>query len=145
MNHMSEEINDKLPLRPEDKNTALFANLVLQQMNMALMFLGKTGHPESGQPMMDLESAELIIDQLEMLKIKTKGNLEAREEHLLQQSLTNLRMAFVEAVDAAPTGPAMQPPTPTPAAGPGGETKTVNSDAAAQNEEESRIKYSKKY
>src|SRR2546426_11284639 len=84
----------------EEIMSALFANMVVQQTNMALMLLGKVPHPESGQHFRDLDGAKMFIDQLEMLEVKTKGNLEKEEDALLKQSLTMLRMAFVEAVDA---------------------------------------------
>ena len=40
-----------------------------------------------------------------MLEAKTRGNLDPREEGLLKQSLTSLRLAFVEAV-SHPAAPA---------------------------------------
>ena len=69
----------------EEMHSALFAYLVMQQANMAMMLLGKTPHPETGQTVQDLESAKLFIDQLEMLEAKTKGNLNAEESKLLKQ------------------------------------------------------------
>src|SRR4030095_5244099 len=86
----------------EEMQSALFAQLIMQQSNLAMMLLGKVPHPESGQPVRDLESARLFIDQLEMLEVKTKGNLNKEEEMLLKQSLMALRMAFVEAVESPP-------------------------------------------
>ena len=62
-----------------EARSALFANLVLQQTNMALMFLGKTPGPEGMTPPRDLEAASLFIDTLEMLAEKTRGNLDAHE------------------------------------------------------------------
>src|SRR6266404_4064129 len=81
-----------------DIQSALFAQLVMQQANMAMMLLGKVPHPESGQTIKDVEAAQLFIDQMEMLEAKTKGNLTKEESGLLKQSLMSLRMAFVEAV-----------------------------------------------
>ena len=60
---------------PEEIRSALFAQMVMQQSSMAMMLLGKTPHPETGQMVRDLEAAKLFIDQLEMLEVKTKGNL----------------------------------------------------------------------
>ena len=67
--------------------SALFANMIVQQTNMALMLLGKVPHPETGEKYKDLESAKMFIDQLEMIEVKTKGNLDKREDGLLKQSL----------------------------------------------------------
>lgn len=79
----------------------LFAELVLRQTQLALVLLGKLPHPESGTVKCDLEQARVAIDLLEMLELKTKGNLTKEEETLLKQSLMTVRMAFVEAADLA--------------------------------------------
>src|SRR5882724_1145920 len=100
--------------RPE-MMAAVFTNMVMQQTNMALMFLGQVPHPETGQPVRDLDAARMFIDQLEMLDAKTKGNLDKREEGLLKQSLTALRMAFVEAVNSeAPPAAEKKPASASP-------------------------------
>src|SRR5579863_3579142 len=83
----------------EEMLAALFANMVIQQTNMAMMLLGKVAHPETGKFIHDVEAAKMFIEQLEMLEVKTKGNLSKQEEGLLKQALTALRMAFVEAID----------------------------------------------
>src|SRR5215472_13671572 len=83
-----------------DAGSALFAQLVVQQANMAMMLLGKVPHPETGQTVKDTEAARLFIDQLEMLETKTKGNLTKEESSLLKQSLMSLRLAFVDAVNS---------------------------------------------
>lgn len=147
MNREPEEAKDLDQLSREDKNSVLFANLVLQQTNMALMFLGKIQQSEDGPPMFDLASAEMIIDQLEMLQQKTKGNLSARESQLLQQSLTNLRMAFVEAVETDRAGSAASPPAPETSSMPEQKAKVVAEPNApvTDKEEAGRVKYSKKY
>jgi len=118
-------------LSPEERMSALFAQLVVQQANMATMLLGRVPHPESGKVIQDIEAARLFIDQLEMLEAKTKGNLTKEEAGLLKQSLMSLRLAFVEAVDTPPQSAAPPPPAPEPA-------KPVP-------EEEHHKKFSKKY
>src|SRR5580704_14370688 len=92
--------------------SALFAHLVMQQSNMAMMLLGKTAHPETGELMHDVETARMFIDLLEMLEAKTRGNLTKEEATLLKNALTATRMAFVESVNA----PAPQPAAAKPAA-----------------------------
>jgi len=122
---------------PDEMNSALFAQLVMQQASMAMLLLGKTAHPETGQVVRDLEAARLFIDQLEMLEGKTKGNLTPEEAALLKQSLMSLRMAFVECVDSpAP------PPGAAPAAEPGA---PATAPAVAPSDDESRKKFTKKY
>jgi hypothetical protein len=138
----------------EELMSAMFANMVIQQANMAMMLLGKVAHPETGQFMHDLEAARMFIDQLEMLEVKTKGNLSKQEDGLLKQALSALRMAFVESVDApAPAGkivgaepehaaePAPEPPAPAAAA----EVKSASPAPAPESPDESRKKFSKKY
>lgn len=153
---MSESEDLKNPLEGmsrEEAMAALFANMVMQQTNMALMFLGKVPHPESGKEVRDLEMAQLFIDQLEMLEAKTKGNLDKREEGLLKQSLTAVRLAFVEAVQSQPA-PTAGPGEPgvgtargpeTPAAAQPGQAPPASKPEAAEPEAESHKKFSKKY
>src|SRR5579859_1515099 len=117
---MSEPGTDTAHLR-EEMHSALFAQLVMQQSNLAMMLLGKVAHPETGKAVKDLDAAQLFIDQLEMLEAKTKGNLTKEEAALLKQNLMTLRLNFVEAVEA----PEGQPASPSQAA------KTSESGTAA--------------
>ena len=98
-----------------DTMSARFAHMVAQQSSMALMLLGKTAHPETGQTVQDLDAAQFFIDQLEMLELKTKGNLSPEEAALLKQSLMSLRMAFVESVNAPSPAKTAPEPGETPA------------------------------
>ena len=132
-------------LSRDDLTSAMFANLVIQQANMALMFLGKVPNPDTGELMQEIDSAKLLIDQLEMLEVKTKGNLNKNEDRLLKQSLMSLRMAFVEAVDnplpprtpAKPQAPA-EPATPS-------QTSGASPATPQPVEEDSRKKFTKRY
>lgn len=126
---------------PAEVMSALFANLVIQQANMALMFLGKVSHPETGRTLMDLDSAQLMIDQLEMLLVKTKGNLDKQEAALLQDSLMNLHLAFVEAAEApgGPVAPAQASPSAPPP------SNAAPAASPTPGEEEHRRKFTKKY
>src|SRR5438046_8752275 len=95
------------PSRQEELSF-LFAQLVLQQSNMAMMLMGKVAHPESGKVVQDVDAARLFIDQLEMLEAKTKGNLSKEEDHLLKQTLMSLRLNFVETVETSGSAPSQQ-------------------------------------
>lgn len=116
----------------EEHLSAVFATMVMQLTNMAAMFMGKVPNPETNQPMVDLDSAQIFIDQLEMIEARTKGNLSPEEQNILKQALTMLRMSFVEAVESAEK----KSPTPAPA-GP--------SPAGEAAESDSRKKFTKKY
>jgi hypothetical protein len=134
---------------PDEHRTALFAHLVMQQTNMAMMLLGKVPHPETGQTTQDIESARIFIDILEMLEARTKGNLTNEESRLLKQTLMTLRLAFVEAVESTPA-PAQQrteaasataqPSAPAEKAAPADQAAT-----SVATEDEHRKKFSKKY
>ncbi|MEO8428664.1 MAG: DUF1844 domain-containing protein [Verrucomicrobiota bacterium] len=126
----------------EEMMSALFANMVLQQTNLALMLLGKVPNPETGQPMQDLDAAKMFIDQLEMLEAKTRGNLDKNKEKLLGQSLTSLRLAFVEAIEAPATAEENESEPIRPPTAP---VASNTQEATAPAEEESRKKFTKKY
>jgi hypothetical protein len=134
---------------PDNNMSALFASLVMQITNMALIFLGHAPNPQTGQTTQDLERARLFIDQLEMLALKTKGNLDKQEESLLNQSLTSLRLAFVEAVEHPRPAPTSAPPSATPTAPPAAAPETPAAQPPPPSPDragsESRIKFSKKY
>ncbi len=125
------------PISREEMMSALFAQLVVQQSNMAMLLMGKVPHPQTGQTVRDIEAARLFIDQLEMLEAKTKGNLTKEEAQLLKQSLMSLRMAFVEAVES-PEPKKVEDATPKE------EPKTEGA-APAPADEESKKKFTKKY
>jgi Domain of unknown function (DUF1844) len=67
------------------------------------------------QPRIDILGARQTIDTLSLISEKTKGNLTAAEENFLQNSLYELRMAYVEVTNAL-----TRPPQPGPATGTSG-------------------------
>jgi hypothetical protein len=111
-------INDDAPLdiTHEELMAEMFAHCVIQNTNMALLFLGQTPHPQTGKREFDPDAARLFIGQLEMLDVKTQGNLSADEQKLLQQSLMHLRMSFVQAVENPVKAEAAKPEPAAPAA-----------------------------
>ena len=72
----------------------------LASLYMSAMLQLGLMHEEGGQPRIDLIGARQTIDTLGLLKEKTKGNLSASEENFLQNSLYELRMAYVEVTNA---------------------------------------------
>jgi hypothetical protein len=79
----------------------------------AMMQLGMM-RQQGEQPRVDLIGARQTIDTLSLIAEKTKGNLTTVEESFLQNSLYELRMAYVEVTNAL-----ARPPQPGPAAGTG--------------------------
>jgi hypothetical protein len=131
----------------EEVMAALFANMVIQNTNMAFMFLGRIPNPETGKSAVDLEAAKFFIDQIEMLEVKTKGNLNKQEEGILKQSLTSVRMAFVEATNQAKNQSPMAKDA-IPKEEKKAEEPVISSAPSAEiqsSDEESRKKFSKKY
>lgn len=70
---------------------------------------------QGGQPQIDIIGARQTIDTLSLIAEKTKGNLTRVEENFLQNSLYELRMAYVEVTNAL-----ARPPQAGPATGTGG-------------------------
>lgn len=78
---------------------ALFAEMVMQLASTALIFLGRLPHPDSGETVVDVESAKMFIDQLEMLEFKTRGNLGPEETRTIREAIDASKEAFAEALD----------------------------------------------
>lgn len=72
-------------------------------------------HQQGEQPRLDIIGARQTIDTLTLLSEKTKGNLTPAEEAFLQNSLYEVRMAYVEVTNAL-----SRPPQPGAATGTGG-------------------------
>jgi hypothetical protein len=71
----------------------------------AMMQLGLM-HEQGAQPRVDIIGARQTIDTLSLIAEKTKGNLTAAEQNFLQNSLYELRMAYVEVTNALSRPPA---------------------------------------
>ncbi len=72
-------------------------------------------HQQGEQPHIDIIGARQTIDTLSLLAEKTKGNLASTEEAFLQNSLYEVRMAYVEVTNAL-----ARPPQPGAATGTSG-------------------------
>jgi Domain of unknown function (DUF1844) len=75
-----------------------FSTFVISLSTQALMHLGEIASPLSGKVETDVPVAKQMIDILGMLKDKTRGNLNASEDRLMEDILFDLRMKYVEAV-----------------------------------------------
>ena len=83
-------------LTPDELNKALFTHLVMSLASSAMQHMGKLVNPGSGKTEVNLEAAQSTIDVIEMLSAKTTGNLDNEESRFLQQTLTTLRLNYVE-------------------------------------------------
>ncbi|MGH9741116.1 MAG: DUF1844 domain-containing protein [Candidatus Acidiferrum sp.] len=86
------------PQPPADapKRSQPFENLVRMLGSNAAMVLGAYEDPRTGQPMLDPEAAHELIDMLDALHEKTKGNLAPEDDSLLLDLLGKLKMTYLE-------------------------------------------------
>ena len=80
---------------PIKETSQHFVQLISGIATEAMMCLGVIPMP-NGQTGVDLDHAQAVIDTLDALEKKTKGNLSQQEEELLKQALQELKMAFVK-------------------------------------------------
>ncbi|GJQ27618.1 MAG: hypothetical protein HBSAPP02_26500 [Phycisphaerae bacterium] len=78
-----------------------FAGLVQLLAMQALVGLGGFAGPGGQEIPPNLELAKMHIDMLDLLEQKTKGNLTPDEKAMLDTTLHQLRIAYVESVQAA--------------------------------------------
>ncbi|MEO7932846.1 MAG: DUF1844 domain-containing protein [Chthoniobacterales bacterium] len=76
--------------------TQRFIEFVMMQSQHAALFLGQIPNPQTGEATVNLEAARMFIDQLEMVREKTRGNLTSDEEKIINNALSNLQLAFLE-------------------------------------------------
>ncbi len=67
----------------------------------AAVLLGGYTDPQTGQAILDLEGARELIDMLDALHEKTRGNLAAEDDRLLLDVLGSLKLSFLEMSKAA--------------------------------------------
>jgi hypothetical protein len=74
-----------------------FPAFILSLATSAAMHFGDLPDPAGQVHEPNLEGAAQMIEILGLLEEKTKGNLTAEEQQLLEQVLYELRMRFIEA------------------------------------------------
>jgi hypothetical protein len=67
----------------------------------AAALLGGIPDPGTGQAYLDLEGAREMIDMLDTLREKTRGNLAPEEDRLLSEVLGSLKLSYMEISKAA--------------------------------------------
>jgi len=83
---------DEMPIPP-----ASFDLLVMTHASQAMLAMGFMPDPTTGEMVKNLKLAGHHVDMLGILDEKTKGNLTEAEAAMLENSLHQLRMAFVQA------------------------------------------------
>lgn len=76
-----------------------FGLFITGLMMEALIALGELEHPVTKKKESNTQHARILIDTLEMLQKKTKGNLSKDEEEAMEAMLYDLRMRFVNKVN----------------------------------------------
>jgi len=67
----------------------------------AAAMMGGMADPQTGKAYVDLEGAREVIDMLDALREKTKGNLARADEDLLIEVVGSLKLTFMEISKAA--------------------------------------------
>ncbi len=78
------------------KEQQLFMYLVGTFQSSAWIALGKMKNPMTDKIERNLEQASYYIDLLGMLQSKTKGNVSEYEEQMLINTISELKMNFIE-------------------------------------------------
>jgi hypothetical protein len=94
----TDESQRKTPPLEESLPEINFSTFIISLSTQALMHLGEIPNPMSGKSETDVPVAKQMIDILGMLRDKTRGNLDAGEQRLMEDILFDLRMKYVEAV-----------------------------------------------
>lgn len=106
----------KQPPKDAPKRSAAFENLIRMLGSNGAMVLGGYADPRTGQPVIDPDAARELIDMLDAIHEKTKGNLAPEEETMLLDLVGKLKMAYLEinqalAAQAAQAGQAAKTKT----------------------------------
>jgi hypothetical protein len=78
-----------------DENRMDFTSFVLSLATSAMMQMGEIPDPVTGRPGENLEAARQTIDVLDLLKEKTRGNLTADENRVMEGLLYELRLKYL--------------------------------------------------
>ena len=87
---------------PAEKTTAEgepqldFFNYIASLGFQAMIFLGEMPNPMTNKVEKNLKQAKFLIDTLIILRDKTKGNLSKEEDDLLNGSIYELQLRYVE-------------------------------------------------
>lgn len=79
---------------------ASFLQFISGMAGQALIHLGLMSNPLTGTTAADLPNAKYSIDLLAVLQEKTRGNLTDEESQYLSSALADLRMRYVDVVEA---------------------------------------------
>ena len=110
------------PLPPATFEFLIYSLKTQTEMHLGLIHFGD----EKDRPEPDARAARHSIDMLAMLQEKTRGNCTIEEQRLLDNSLTELRFRFVQALERQKAAEASAPAA---------ESKTEDDPAAGSKQE----------
>lgn len=87
------ESQDSGEMNPTSRSFQMLIDFLTR--NAAAM-LGGMADPRTGQAFVDLEGAREVIDMLDALREKTKGNLSKDDDNLLIEVIGSLKLTFME-------------------------------------------------
>ena len=77
------------------KNEKLFTYLISTFQSRAYIVLGKKENPITKNIEINIEQASYYIDLLDMIKVKTDGNLTEYEEQILINTISELKLNLI--------------------------------------------------
>ena len=83
-----------------------FISYLANLVETGRLYLNGIPNPETDEVVINLPLVKHIIDTIEMLEEKTKGNLTAPESNFLANTLYELRMGYVRALSRHEAAPA---------------------------------------
>ena len=92
------EAQDSGEINPTSRSFQMLIDFLTR--NAAAM-LGGMADPRTGQAFVDLEGAREVIDMLDALREKTRGNLSKDDDNLLIEVIGSLKLTFMEISKAA--------------------------------------------
>ena len=87
------EAQDSGDINPTSRSFQMLIDFLTR--NAAAM-LGGMADPRTGQAFVDLEGAREVIDMLDALREKTRGNLSKEDDNLLIEVIGSLKLTFME-------------------------------------------------
>ncbi|MCL5746249.1 MAG: DUF1844 domain-containing protein [Acidobacteria bacterium] len=91
----AEQEHAEMPLPPASFEFLVLSLRTQAELHLGLLHFGE----EKDRPKPDLPATRHFIDLLGMLAEKTRGNLTLEEQRLLENSLTELRFRYVQAIE----------------------------------------------
>ena len=98
------ETTSEQSVPPAAKSAFTFSVFIQSLAHQSLMAMGLVPWPDTGLIRVDLDHARETIDILVLLQEKTKGNLTVDEKAMFDTLLYELRLSFVQVVNAPVTG-----------------------------------------